>query len=350
MTTQLAWEATECVERAEALLAARELDAAEAAFHSAIAGGADPDRCSAGRWMVQMLRGQYEAAWRESDAIRARGGEDPHRFWLGEDVRDRRVMVRSLHGFGDAVQMLRFAPQLRELAASVVWEVAPDLLELAHCFAGVDEVVTWGDRAPTQAPEWDVQVEVMELPHLFRTTLAQLPVATKYVHLPEQICQSAASAMRDSGRLRAGLCSAASTWDERRTLPPMELNELVSEDQVEWWCMDRTGGLRGDPRLRNLRDECGDGLMMLAAAIANLDLVITVDTLAAHLSGALGKPTLVLLQHGADWRWMVKRHDSPWYPTMRLYRQSSPGAWHDVVAQVSRDLKAWTAQHGRMTA
>jgi hypothetical protein len=140
---------------------------------------------------------------------------------------------------------------------------------------------------------------------------------------------------------RIGLCSTASDWDARRSVPLPELEPLLAGIDVEWWCLDRTGGTRGDERLRNVRDECGDGLMMLAAAIAQFDMVVTVDTLAAHLAGAMGKPVWLMLQHAADWRWMVNRFDSPWYPSMKLFRQQVPGDWSGVVAQVCSELNAW---------
>ncbi len=327
--------------RGEWLLARRELNEAAVAFDEAEAVEEDPDRCSGGQWMVHMLRGDFELAWKQSDAIRARGGDDPHRFWRGEPLRDRRVVVRSLHGFGDAVQMLRYAPRLRDTASHVVWEVAPDLAELARCCAGVDEVATWGEDSPAKAPEWDVQLEVMELPYIYRTTVAELPGATKYVRIPDPILQAAARSMGECEGPRIGLCSTASDWDARRSVPLPELEPLLAGIDVEWWCLDRTGGTRGDERLRNVRDECGDGLMMLAAAIAQFDMVVTVDTLAAHLAGAMGKPVWLMLQHAADWRWMVNRFDSPWYPSMKLFRQQVPGDWSGVVAQVCSELNAW---------
>src|SRR6202023_742080 len=145
------------------------------AFDRAEAAGADADQCADGRWLVSMLRGNYEWAWRESDAIRRRGAHDPHRYWNGEPLRDKRVIVRCLHGYGDTVQGMGYAPALRELAAAVTWEVPPRMAELARCFAGVDRVVDW--TAPPSRAEWDVQVEVTELPYIFRTQLAALPIA-----------------------------------------------------------------------------------------------------------------------------------------------------------------------------
>ena len=122
-----------------------------------------------GRWTAHMLTGNFAAAWRESDTIRAGGAPDPHRFWAGENLRGRRVMLRCLHGYGDAVQFLRYAPRLQRTASRLTVEVPPAMMEIARYFCGVDDVITWGVDAPARAPSWDVQVEVMELPYLFRT-------------------------------------------------------------------------------------------------------------------------------------------------------------------------------------
>ena len=176
-----------------------------AEFDRAEAMGADPDGCSAARWMAAMLRGDFAAAWRESDLIRQRGGDDPHRFWMGEDPRGRRVMVRCLHGFGDAIQFLRYVPRLRAMAAHVIVEVAPRMVELAPMLDGVDEVVTWGSGAPASPPMWEVQVEVMELPYLFRTTSEELPVAVEYLRVPREDVEEAAKAMGETSLLRVGV-------------------------------------------------------------------------------------------------------------------------------------------------
>ena len=121
--------------------------------------------------MAHMLAGNFAAAWRESDAIRQRGAPDPHRYWTGDDLRGQRVILRCLHGYGDAVQFLRYVPRLRALASHLVVEVPPAMMEIASCFDGVDDVITWGAGAPAVPPEWNAQVEVMELPYLFRTEL-----------------------------------------------------------------------------------------------------------------------------------------------------------------------------------
>ena len=332
--------------RAEQFFGDRQLSAARVAYNQAEREGASYDRCCAGRWMISMLEGDFEAAWQESDAIRLRDTPDPHRFWSGEAIQGANVIVRSLHGFGDAVQMLRYAPMLHEKASKVVFEVPPRFVELAHCFHGIDEVITWGAAVPAATPAWDVQIEVMELPYLFRTTMTDLPLFTNYLNIPQRDVRHAAEAMRRPGaarrRPRIGLVWAGGDWNPQRSIPFTLLAPLLIDKTVEFWNLQ--GGVAAqDARAGVMRDataECGDGLLRLAATIANLDLVITVDTLAAHLAGALNVPAWVMLEYAADWRWVAGRSDSPWYPSLRLFRQRQPHDWTGVVKEVQDALAA----------
>ena len=293
--------------------------------------------------MVSMFAGDFAAAWRESDAILARDAPDPNRFWRGEDLRGQRVIVRCLHGLGDAVQMLRFLPLLRARCRHLTLEVAPRLVPLARCFEGADEVITWGENAPAESPAWDVQAEVMELPYLVRVDAEQLPIARKYLRLPEIETIQIAATLPPRTRPRVGLVWSASEWDATRCLPMDCVARLTSLQGFEFWNLQ--GGAQhecaaGHPALRGVQDAAslGDGVLRLAAVIQQMDLVVTVDTLAAHLAGAMGKPAWVLLQHAADWRWMHGRSDSPWYPSLRLWRQPSDGDWTGMTDRVRAAL------------
>jgi hypothetical protein len=328
---------------AEELLEKRDLVMAAERFCAAERLGAPADRCAAGRWTSAMLRGDFAAAWRESDAIRRRGAPDPHRFWNGGNIRGKRLMVRCLHGFGDAVQFLRYAPALRAMAAEVIFEVAPRFVELARCFDGVENVITWGENAPPEPPSWDVQMEVMELPWFFRTELRDLPIAERYLHLPEQQAPQAANELGHSSVPRVGLVWSAGNWNTSRSVPRPTLAPLLELSDCEFWNLQ---GPDVDACCDGLREtaRCRDNLVGLAAVVSTLDLVITVDTLAAHLAGALGVPAWVMLQYAADWRWMTATSRSPWYPSLRLFRQPGPGDWESVVADVRRNLHAWSRQ------
>ena len=332
------------------LLVARDLEAAWAAYNRAESSGATPDLCAGGRWMVAMLRGDLEAAWRESDAIRARGSQDPHRFWTGEDFTGKRVILRCLHGFGDTVQWIRYAPLIAARARSLVVEVAPAMVELAGMFDGVDEVITWGADAPKTPAAWDVQMEINELPYIFRTRPEDLPLATGYLKLPNRLRSLVDTRARRSANLRIGVVWASGEWNPSRSVPLSLLERLFRIPGVEFWNL-QGGAARKQwdsfPHAPHLHaaGECADSLVKLAEAIAQLDLVLTPDTLAAHLAGALGTPAWVMLEHAADWRWQVERDDSPWYPTLRLFRQPMPGNWETVVDTIHRELSQRAASN-----
>lgn len=332
------------------LLATRRVRDALWVFHEAEMAGADGSACAGARWQCSMLLGDYERAWRESDRIRASGADDPHRFWDGSDITGSRVMLRSLHGFGDAVQYLRYMPLLQERAAEVTLEIAPDLVKLARFFDGVGEVVTWGPAAPAKAPPWDVQVEVAELPYLFRSSLETLP-SPPYLHPSPQLLAEVGSTMLRSSRARVGLVWASSSWDRSRSIPFPLLEDLLSTPGVEFWSLQTAAdneewcvwsAAAGQP----LRVAGESSAERTAAFVAGMDLVISVDTFAAHLAGAMGQPVWLLLKPAADWRWMVGREDSPWYPTMRLFRAQSDGEWTNILREIRDALQGWINDKG----
>lgn len=266
-------------------------------------------------------------------------------MWTGESVKDRHIIIRCLHGYGDAIQFLRYAPLLRSLAAEVTYEVPPALYELAPYIEGVDDVITWGRLAPVKPVFWDTQIEVMELPYIFRTDVSDLPIAQNYVHPPQSRCNCV---NRKLGRShpRVGVAWAGGEWNQARSIPFPVFSELLSEPECEFWSLQ--GGsaqtewdhLPPSPRLRDSAD-LGEGILNLACVISQLDLVITVDTLAAHLAGAMGIPAWVLLQRAADWRWMAGGSSSPWYPSLRLFRQQAAGDWKGLIADVRQELGIW---------
>lgn len=330
---------------AQSLLDVRDPDA-RLAFDLAEARGAAPDECAAGRWMTHMLAGDFACAWRESDAIRRRNAPDPHRVWTGERLKGLRVILRCLHGLGDAVQFLRYAPRLSGIASQLIVEVPPRLLPIAPCFHGVQDAVSWGEHAPIQPLAWDSQIEVTELPYFFRTQLHELPIAQEYLQLPFNHQSRTNHLMGAADTIRVGLVWAAGEWNPSRSIPFSLIRNLFDEPGCEFWNLQ--GGPAHDQwrcspaSLRSLDiAKIGDGLLNLACVIRNLDLVITVDTLAAHLAGAVGIPTWVLLQYTADWRWMARGDTSPWYPSIRLFRQQSPGDWPGVLHLVRQELQQW---------
>ncbi len=336
------------------LLNDRRLSEAAWALEAAERMQADPDECAGARWFLSMLLGDFAAAWRAGDAILERGRPDAHRLWNGEPIHGQRVMIRCLHGFGDAVQMLRLLPLVRAAAAHVIVQVAPRLVPLARCLPGADEVITWGAEAEQRPePAWEVQIEVMELPFLLRLERSQLPYAMAYLHLPTIAREGAVRAIAHlrgehaaEVRCNVGIVWAAGSWNPTRSIPVTDMRELFSLTRdlpVRFWSLQgQTASAEADAIFAEglLQDgsSATDGVVALAATIAEMDLVITVDTLAAHLAGALAVPAWLLLQEKADWRWMTDREDSPWYPSLRLFRCGAGEVWTDLLPQVRREL------------
>lgn len=283
----------------------------------------------------------FPAAWAVSDAVLAGRDpatrDDPHLpyhlrwVWDGRDPAGRHVLVRCYHGLGDTLQFCRFLTALRPRVAGLTLEVQPELLGLFRDLPGPDRLVPFDLDQPSTESECDV--EIMELPHLLRTAPGEAPYL------------SAAPLPRPAPGWLVGVCWQAGGWDPERSVPLPLLAPLAALPGVRLVNLQRGPGAAqavepGAPPLLLAGDD-GMDIAEMARLLATLDLVVTVDTMIAHLAGALGRPAWVLLQADADWRWMAGRADSPWYPSLRLYRQTSPGDWRTPLAQVWNDLAAW---------
>jgi len=288
-------------------------------------------------WMRCMRRGDFAAAWRVSDRVtRARAGSRAdhlprHQQWIwgGSPVRGRRVLVRCYHGLGDTIQFVRFLPALRALAARTILWVQPALIPLLQGAPGVDELRPLHDGQP--ADGWDVDVEIMELPHLLRVAPESLPVGVPYVHVEP------AARPRDA-RLHVGLVWAAGDWAPERSMRFGDVAPLTALQGIAWHVLQRGEPLRELPPGFGEEVAADDDVLSAARCMRSLDLVLTVDSMPAHLAGALGVPVWTMLPAAADWRWMQGRR-TPWYPSMRLIRQRRAGEWAGVIARVSRALR-----------
>jgi hypothetical protein len=325
--------------RAEEALDARRIAEALLLFDQAEAIGDDPDACAAGRWQCFMLMGDYDRAWCESDAIERRGAPDPHRFWNGKPLAGEAVMLRCLHGLGDTIQFIRYAPLIRAQARRLIVEAQPSLKSLLHKANIADAVITWGEAEPP----WTQQMEVNELPRIFRTSLPTIPNQCPYIHLPGMAVRQ-----ERSGSLRVGIVWRASEFNPLRSVPFCELIPLFRKRKVSFFSL-QSGPACADlaawsGQIANLCEN-SSSVLETADHMLRLDLVITVDTMTAHLAGALGIPVWTLVPFACDWRWMMGREDSPWYPGMRLFRQSTPGEWGPVIQRVGSSLNRLIAEN-----
>ena len=300
-------------------------------------------------WMYHMRRGEFEQAWTFSDAVlKERAGKPcwhwprhQQYIWDGSSLAGKRVLVRCYHGLGDTIQFSRFMPLLKQVAKEVIVWAQPPLLPLLQTVDGIDDLLPLHDGTPEV--DYDIDVEVMELPHIFRTTLATIPSQIPYLHV-EPVTLAA-----DESKLAVGLVWRAGDWDPRRHLLFESLLPLFDLSGLQLVILQADAETAGwKPGYGLYPGEFS--LTDYARVIKGLDLVITVDSMPAHLAGALGVPVWTLLHAEADWRWMNHREDSPWYPTMRLFRQTTPGDWDAVIQKVKRGLEQLVIQNERSNA
>ncbi len=284
---------------------------------------------------------KYEWRWKQAQSARAfRNFAQP--LWLGEiPLAGRTILLHAEHGFGDTLQFCRYGPLVAAMGARVVLEVPPDLKLVCQTLAGVDMLLDTSESLPA----FDFHTPLMSLPLAFGTRLDSIPAAVPYLH-PDPVKVAAwQDLLGPRTKPRIGLVWSGSPQhgnDQNRSLAASLLDELVS-DAAEFICLQKE--FRNDDekfvqqqfnvrtfgeQLRNFSDT--------AALVATLDLVITVDTSIAHLAGALGKPVWILLPFAPDFRWLLERTDSPWYPSARLFRQPGFGQWPTVLAELRNAL------------
>jgi tetratricopeptide (TPR) repeat protein len=333
----------------------RRLDEAMASFGRAIALDPDLAEVRVNRAFCRLLQGDYErgfeeAEWRwrsaQGQAV-DRGLAEP--LWLGDqDVAGRTVFLYGDQGFGDTLQFLRYAPALAALGASVVLEVQPGLFRLLQGMPGVDQVI--GKGAPL--PPFDLQCSLASLPLAFRTRIETIPAAGGYVAIPQAQAERWAGILGPAQRPRIGVVwsgNPANKANVNRKVPQERLlaampegvelvNLQVEMDDAEARRLDAAGVTRADHHIVDFADTAG--------LLAHLDLVVTVDTGVAHLAGALGRPAWVLLSYVPDWRWSLDRDDSPWYASLRLFRQDRPADWTGPLDRLRAELQEWAQSKG----
>lgn len=292
--------------------------------------------------IAQLLTGQlqegwknYEARWRTDLAIFApRGFSQPP--WKGEDLRGRTILVHAEQGLGDAIQFVRYLSLLAQRGARVILECPSSLARLFATADGVDRIIPRGEGVP----DCDYQIPLMSLPFRFETTLENIPNRTPYLQAPGDV--KIRLPKNSSKHFKVGLAWAGSPShgnDQTRSIPLQRWSPILSAPQISFFSLQvgsatkELADVQSAREVIDLEPQLTD-FASTAGFIAAMDLVICVDTAVAHLAGALGKTVWVLLPFAPDWRWLLRRDDSPWYPSMRLFRQNHRGDWNSVIEQV----------------
>jgi tetratricopeptide (TPR) repeat protein len=302
--------------------------------------------------LALLLKGDFETGlphheWRwRVRALGIGGRHFDQPVWRGEPLNGRRILLHAEQGAGDTLQFLRFAPLVAARGGRVFIEVPLELKRLAMSVKGVEQVIGPGEVLPA----FDLQCPLMSLPLAFGTTMASIPGEVPYLAAPEPLLADWRARLAGSAHPRVGLIWAGRPEhrrDRERSITLAALAPLAATGATFYSLQKGPAAEQAKTpppgmALHDLGEAFGD-FADTAAAMSALDLVITVDTSPVHLAGAIGKPVWLLLAFAPDWRWFLDREDSPWYPTARLFRQTTRGDWAPVIARVAAELRRYMA-------
>ena len=327
----------------------KRFDEALESYDKALALKPNYDEARFGRALVHLLRGDLERGWPEYEWRKKKSslGDRPLRrpLWLGDaSVANKRILVHSEQGLGDTIQFCRYLNRLERDGAHVLFAPQPALKELMRTLGGNTQRVDAGDRSL----KFDYHCPLMSLPLAFKTTPGSIPAQIPYLSADAERANEWAGKIGDQG-FKIGICwqGGTTTVDIGRSFHVREFFPLSQIAGVRLISLHKGEGeaqlseVPAEMKVETLGDAFDAGphaFLDAAAVMEGLDLVVTSDTAIAHLAGALGKPTWVALPHVPDWRWQLDRSDSPWYPTLRLFRQRRIGDWAGVFAEIAAAL------------
>ena len=330
---------------ANALSRQGRLDEAIARYDQALLRQPDQAEAQWGRALAYLQKGDLARGWEGYEWRFLFQQAYPHRYtkpyWNGEAFAGKRLLIYDEIGYGDVFQFARYLPLVKARGGTVLFEVKHGLQPALRGLSGVDE---WLERGVDAVDEsrFDLHIPLESLPGVFGTTLDTIPSDVPYLFADEALCSKWRARIAPSADLKVGLVWAGnpdSAYDQARSCALRDLAPLFGIPGCRFYSL-QVGGVAeeihdaGFPLIALGGDFCDFG--DTAAAMLQLDLIVTVETAAAHLAGALGKPTWVLLAHVPAWRWLLDRPDSPWYPTLRLFRQTQAGDWPTVIAALTQ--------------
>jgi tetratricopeptide (TPR) repeat protein len=328
----------------------REPSMARASFTAAIAANSDLAVAHLGRAMADLQVGEWIPGWREyewrwklKDTPPALPGVD-RPFWSGAPLHGARILLIDEQGLGDALQFVRYAPMVAARGGRVLLRVRAALRRLLKTVPRIAAISTFDEPLPA----FEAYCPLLSLPHAFGTTPQTVPAAVPYLFADAARVVLWRERLGTQG-FKVGVCwhGSAKKSGLGRSFPLRELKRIAGIPKLRLISLQKCDGLEElqtlppGMRVETLGEDFDSGpdvFLDTAAVIENLDLVITCDTSIAHLAGAMGRATYVALQYAPDWRWMLERGDSLWYPTHRLFRQSQEGQWSDVFDSIHRSL------------
>jgi tetratricopeptide (TPR) repeat protein len=305
--------------------------------------------------MSLLTRGDFAQGWEEYEwrwkctefSSKPRGFSQP--LWDGSDLENRTLLLHAEQGFGDTIQFIRYLPMVAKRGGRILLECQRELVRLLQSYSSICQLIPRGDPLPA----FDLHCPLLSLPRIFQTTVDSIPSKVPYLFPPQDLVERWRNQPQFANRpFKVGLAWAGSPAhrnDATRSLSLDQLAPLGRLSEVTFYSLQK-----GPAATQTTRPPAGMTLIDLspdlhdfadtAAAISQMDLVIAADTAVCHLAGALRKPAWTLLRFAAEWRWLSGRADTPWYPSMRLFHQHSPGDWDSVLTQVATALESM--RHG----
>ncbi len=283
----------------------------------------------------------YEWRWKLGNLAVKKNFNKPE--WDGSDINGKTILIYTEQGFGDTIQFIRYVPLIAKQNAKVIIECEKELIALLRNVEGVYDIFP----KESKLPDFDFHCPLLSLPLKFNTTIDTIPSQIPYINVDAELMKKWRAKIPANSKLNVGLTWAGNPElrrDYNRSCSFDDLSPLLNIPDINFYSLQKGEAfyqILNNPegiKVLNYTDELND-FADTAALIQNLDLVISVDTAVAHLAGALGRPVWTLLPFVPDWRWMLDREDSPWYPTMRLFRQPSIGDWKSVIERVKDELK-----------
>jgi tetratricopeptide (TPR) repeat protein len=322
-------------------------DDALAGFDRAIAIHPQSAEAHFGRSQVLLVRGQFQEAWPPYEWRKRRVAESAFHAsgrpaWTGqENIAGKTLFIEAEQGLGDTIQFCRYAPMAADLGARVILVAQAALTRLLESLDPRVEILS----VPALPDAFDYHIALLSLPLAFGTRIETIPAATSYLRAEPELAVQMRARIGSAG-FKIGVCWQGSYIAGARSFPLRCLDKIARLPGVRLISLQKGGGLEQLDALpdgmtvEKLDGNFPEDFVDTAAAMEAMDLIISCDTSVAHLGGALGRPTWVVLRHAPDWRWLLDRQDSPWYPSLHLFRQPAPGDWTGLFAEIEARLAA----------